>query len=113
MIHEDLIYEIIGRRIKEFRDKANFTQEVLAKKTGVSRASIANYESGKQAIYISDLYKIADCLGIGIERILPSLEEIKTKSSPEKLLEKAKNLNRHEKKELKEFIEKYSSREIR
>lgn len=112
MIDEVLIYVYIGSKIKEFRDKADFTQESLAGAIGVSRASIANYESGKQSIYISDLYKIADALNIEIKELLPPLQEIKTKSLPERQLREAKNLTDKEKKEIAELIgKKYKQEE--
>ncbi len=106
MIDDDLIYIHIGKKIKTVRDKADLTQESLADAIGVSRASIANYESGKQSIYISDLYKIADALNIEIRELLPPLQEIKMKSLPEKQLKEAKNLTEKEKKEIVELIEK-------
>ena len=106
MINEDLLYTEIGKKIKHFRERAERTQEELGKAIGVSRASIANYENSNQAIYISDLYKIADVLGIDVVEILPSLKEIKSKSEPEGLVDQAKNLKATEKKQIKEFIEK-------
>jgi transcriptional regulator with XRE-family HTH domain len=106
MINEDIIYQFIGKKIKELRDKKNTKQEDLAKEIGVCRASIANYESGNQAIYISDVYKIADYFGAEVNILLPSLEEVKTKSLPERLLDKAENLKEQQKKEIKEFIKK-------
>ncbi len=108
MIDEDIIYSFIGNQIKKFREKANLTQDSLAKAIAVSRASLANYESGKQSIYISDLYKIADTLKIEIKEILPTVQEIKSKSLPEKILEEAENLTEKEKKEIKLIIEKAS-----
>ncbi len=104
MVDENLVYILIGKRIKELRGE-NFSQEKLAELIKVSRASIANYESGKQAIYISDLYKIADVLNVEINKLLPSIDEIRSKS-PEKILEQAKNLAEKEKRELEEFIKK-------
>lgn len=108
MIDEDIIYVFIGNNIKYFRDKAGLTQETLSKAIGVSRASLANYESGKQAIYISDLYKIADTLNIDIKEILPTLKEIQSKSFPGKIVDEAKNLTDEQKREIKEIIEKVS-----
>lgn len=106
MIDEDFLYKYIGKRIKHLRENANLTQEALAKAIDVSRASIANYESGNQSIYISDLYKIATHLNMEIMDILPSLKEVEARSHPEWLLEEAKDLGVLEKKEIKEFIEK-------
>jgi len=86
---EELIYTTIGKRIKEIREADNLTQEQLATAIKVSRASLANYESGKQAIYISDLFRLAIHLRLEIVDLLPSVKEIEEKSSPEILLEKA------------------------
>lgn len=35
----------IGKRIKELRNESNLTQEELAKKIGVTKGAIANYEN--------------------------------------------------------------------
>ena len=102
MINEKHVYVLIGKRIKELRDK-KFSQEELAKSIGVSRASIANYESGKQAIYISDLYKIAAVLEVDIASLLPSIDQIRLQS-PEQKLAEVENLGENARKELEEFI---------
>lgn len=102
MIDEKHVYVLIGNRIKELRDK-KFSQEELAKAIGVSRASIANYESGKQAIYISDLYKIADVLEVDIASLLPSIDQIRLQSAEEKL-EEVTNIGETARKELEDFI---------
>jgi transcriptional regulator with XRE-family HTH domain len=106
MIDEDFLYKYIGKKIKHIRDNANLTQEELAKAINVSRASIANYESGNQSIYISDLYKIAAHLNMEIIDFLPHPKEVEARSHPERLLQEAKDLRVPEKKEIKEFIEK-------
>lgn len=103
---ENLIYETVGKKIRALRENAKITQDTLAQILGVSRASVANYESGKQAIYLSDIFKIADYLNVRIQDILPSIEEIKAKSSPVKALEKDKSLEKEDKKEIKDFINK-------
>jgi transcriptional regulator with XRE-family HTH domain len=111
MINENLVYVLIGKKIKDLREKSSsqedksFSQEKLAESISVSRASIANYESGKQSIYISDLYKIADVLNVEINSLLPSLDETRLKS-PEKIIEQSENINEKTKKELENFIKK-------
>lgn len=107
-INEDLIYGYVGKKIKEFREQADFfqekiTQEKLANEIGVSRVSVANYENGKQAIYLSDLYKIADFLKVEVCAFLPPLEVIKL-SSPEDKLNEATDLTHSEKEAIKSLI---------
>ncbi len=105
---EKILYEYIGKKIKTLREAAGFTQEGLAGSIQISRASIANYESGKKAISFFDLYRLADVLKAAITDLVPSVEEIKEKSAPEQLLEKAENLKEEEKKEIRTFIENQS-----
>jgi len=103
---EKVIYDYIGKKIRQIREQRDMKQESLAGALGLSRASVANYESGRQAISISDLYKLADFLKTEICDILPSVKEIKEKSAPEQLIEKADDIGEEQKKEIKSFIEK-------
>lgn len=48
----------IGKRIKELRNESNLTQEELAKKIGVTKSAIANYENGTSHPKESVLYKL-------------------------------------------------------
>lgn len=112
MSEETVAYELIGRRIKALREKMNLTQESLAESIGLSRASLANYESGKQAIQISVLYKVAKILKAEICDILPSLEEVRTANAPEQRIDQDENLKADKRSELKEFIRSINKEEI-
>lgn len=56
------LYAALGRRIAEARGL--MTQQQLAEKVEMSRASIANIERGNQSVSLFNLYVIADALGI-------------------------------------------------
>ncbi|MBN8648312.1 MAG: helix-turn-helix domain-containing protein [Caulobacterales bacterium] len=59
------------------------TQEALAAKIGVSRASIANIESGRQKVLVHTLYELAAALQLhGVHDLLPEYAEVETKSAP-------------------------------
>lgn len=110
MINADLVYILIGRRIKERREAAGLSQTNLAEAIKVSRASLANYESGTTSIYISDLYLISDHLGKDLRDFLPTIDEVKASASTENLVEKVdkeqhKQLKNHQKQEIVSFIE--------
>ncbi len=105
MISLDIIYKIIGSRLKEQREKAKATQEDIAKHLELSRASVANYESGKQRISVAELYRLSEYFDVELNAFLPSLKEIKT-FAPEKILDQAENLKEEEREELREFIKK-------
>lgn len=105
VIIDAVIYARLGKTIKELRDKLNKSQEEFAKDIEVSRASLANYESGSQPVSVSTLYKIAIVLNKEIYDLLPSVEEI-SRSLPDKKLQTDSSLGNKEKAEVREFMEK-------
>ena len=69
MIHDDnYYYDIIRKNIKEYRKKANLTQQQLADKAGISMNHIAKIESKRmqRGFTIVVAGRIADALGIDI-----------------------------------------------
>ena len=58
----DQIYKYLGRRIKDLRKGLHQTQEQLAKQVGISRASLANIESGRQQLLVHHLFSLANAL---------------------------------------------------
>jgi len=57
-------------RIKELREKSGLSQEELATKSGVSRATISNLENGSsRATSTKTLNKIAQALGTTVDHI--------------------------------------------
>lgn len=57
-------------RVKEWREKRHLTQDELAEKSGVSRATIAALESGnKKTASVRTLMKLADALGVRVDKI--------------------------------------------
>ncbi|GAA3797007.1 helix-turn-helix domain-containing protein [Streptomyces phyllanthi] len=64
----------IGRRVRDARLQVGLTQEHLARKTGLTRGSITNIESGAQAPPPYRLARIAAALSVEPADLLPSLE---------------------------------------
>ena len=100
----ELVYKSVGKRIRELREKKGVSQESLARDVSVSRASLVNYENGKQPIYLAVLYRIARGLDVEIHTLLPPLSEMQLAAEPDQQLNQAGNLQDEEKEELKEFI---------
>lgn len=72
MDHNSL-YGKIGSLIRARRKKVlGLTQEELAHLTGISRASIANIETGNQSIFVHQLYSIAEALDMTAADLLPN-----------------------------------------
>lgn len=64
------IYADLGRKIRRYREAAHQTQSQLAMRLGISRASLANIEAGRQKVLVHYLYAIADALDLGSPSIL-------------------------------------------
>jgi transcriptional regulator with XRE-family HTH domain len=73
---EQAFNESMGGRVRAARLQAGLTQELLARKTGLTRASITNVEKGKQAPPPYRLVRIAVALGVKAAELLPSLEQL-------------------------------------
>lgn len=70
----DETYEQFGKLIKKQREYMSLTQEELAKKVSLSRASIANIESGRQKVLLHQLYVFAKYLNKKPSELLPTIE---------------------------------------
>lgn len=75
----------IGSRIKELRTKNNITQEELAKKIGVTKGAIANYENEVSSPKIELMYKLFETLHCDANYLYQDdMQELyKDKSTPE------------------------------
>lgn len=61
---------IIGKKIKEMREKIHLTQEELAKKLGIPRPSVSQIEAGQREITSSELEKLSQIFEISIDELL-------------------------------------------
>lgn len=64
-----------GKRIKELRERAGFTQNKLAEWAGVSQTHLRRVELGQQDITIGQLQLVCDGLGITIAEFFNVGEE--------------------------------------
>jgi len=58
----DRIYENLGKRIRGLRKDLGQTQDQLAKQVGMSRASLANIEAGRQQVLVHHLFALSRAL---------------------------------------------------
>ena len=72
------IYKEIGARIRSRRRQLRLTQETLACRLGLSRASLANIETGRQSVLVHRLYPLAQALGLSVADLLPPLPSVST-----------------------------------
>src|SRR5260370_29919726 len=71
------LYKTIGGKIKIAR-KSKKSQQELAGSLNLTRTSITNIEMGNQRVQIDTLWQIADILGVSIQELLPTKDEIGT-----------------------------------
>lgn len=66
----------IGSKIKTLRKGKKLTQQELADKMGITRATVSNYEVGRRSPHISELKRFADFFGVGVDYfgVVPSDE---------------------------------------
>ncbi len=57
----------IGRKIRILRKTRGLTQEQLAERLRITRATISNYEIGRRSPHIKELEDIAEALGVNLE----------------------------------------------
>ena len=64
------IYEKIGRRIKELREKADMSQDALARTMKLPRPAISQIESGARKIATDELVKLSQIFHVTIDDLL-------------------------------------------
>lgn len=67
IINKKLNKELIGKRLKEFRENNNLTQEELAKQINTSHSTISAYESGKTILLTAFAYDICKKYNISLD----------------------------------------------
>jgi transcriptional regulator with XRE-family HTH domain len=67
------LYRFLGRNVAAHRANAKLKQAQVAEKLGLSRASLANIEGGRQRVMLHHVYELVDALGLdSITDLLPA-----------------------------------------
>lgn len=70
---DQAVYKAFGRAIATRRKELDLTQAKLAARVGMSRASIANIESGRQNVLLHHVYSLASALEFSkVSDLLPT-----------------------------------------
>jgi transcriptional regulator with XRE-family HTH domain len=80
---EGLLVMNFGGKIKLLRQGAGYTQEELAKKLGLSKSTIAHYESGRREPDTKTIIKIANIFNVSTDEIL---DNVSFKNNPKIVL---------------------------
>lgn len=60
----------IGEKLKQKRNEAGLSQEVLAEKIGVSRQTVSNWENNRSYPDIGSVLRLSDLYGISLDELL-------------------------------------------
>ncbi len=72
--HMHNLYEEFGVRLRRARKAGELSQDELAVRTGIGRATIATMETGKQAVALHQLYSLCEALNVRLNQLLPPME---------------------------------------
>ena len=59
-----------GKILKEHREKAGYSQEELAKATGITQAALSHWENDKRTPNITFCIQLADFYGITVDELI-------------------------------------------
>lgn len=71
----EVVYSLIGAKVRSARTAADVSQEVLAQRVGLARSSIANLEAGRQRIALHLFILIANALDKDACELLPDRQK--------------------------------------
>ena len=57
----------IGYKLKTLRKGQKMTQQYVADKVGITRATLSNYEINRRTPDLRTLRKLAECFGVGLD----------------------------------------------
>jgi transcriptional regulator with XRE-family HTH domain len=77
----DRIYHQMGVAIRVRRKALSLTQHTLAARLGISRAALANIETGRQKVFVHHLYALAAALDLKPHELLPLSTELEPADS--------------------------------
>lgn len=75
-IDRDLVYRLVGHKVRDLRTMRGMTQASLAKRIRAARTTITNLEMGNQAVPLHQMFAIAAALETEVAELLPTQSEI-------------------------------------
>lgn len=78
-LDEESLYRLIGRVLRQARERQGLTQADLAGRVGLQRSSIVNGEAGRQRLPLHTIYRL--CLELRLEPgdVFPTLAELSSR----------------------------------
>lgn len=81
------LYQLVGERIRDARNRARLSQAKLAEKLQMSRTSVVNIEAGRQRLPLHVLWQVAKELETEAALLLPRQSDYQEQTQPISLSE--------------------------
>lgn len=81
LVNERSLRQEVGVRMREWRLRRELSQAEVARKAGITQASLSNYENGKRDMPLSTLVGVATALNVSIGDLLDLPEMIVVRDS--------------------------------
>ncbi len=75
-VDDQELYRVVGKQLRERREKLKLSQSKIADDVGLLRTSITNIESGRQKPPLHVLYSICLALKIEVVDVLPKTSDV-------------------------------------
>lgn len=72
---QEQFYSLIGRRLRNARERAGLTQEETARLAGLDRAYLSQIETGRRRLSLYLAYRLSQTLGVTLDRLIESAGE--------------------------------------
>ena len=72
---ESTLYARFGQLVRLHRKRLGLSQAEIGRAVGLSRASVANIETGRQRIPVHHLYRLARVLKVDVHALLPAPDD--------------------------------------
>jgi len=103
-MNDDELYRRVGEALSVRRNGLKLTQAEVAKRVGLSRASLANIETGRQKILLHNLYRLAAVLDVPrVEELLPAVK-LKNPEPGEELKVGGEEINEKQRADVMAFV---------
>jgi transcriptional regulator with XRE-family HTH domain len=87
--NHEALYQLIGHRVKTLRERMSprMSQEKLAGRIGLTRASLVNIEAGRQKAPVHVLWSISEIFNVELSELIPLRGELAEAEGPIHLTE--------------------------
>jgi transcriptional regulator with XRE-family HTH domain len=77
-------HRVLGRALRELRDRAELTQEELGARAGIGASYLSQLENGHRGVSWHSVTRLLDALGADLHQLADAMAETETQDRPSK-----------------------------